>query len=198
LLRSTTLSAAQRGNGKEKNDIRKIYVMLTDKLFALAFADELEAEAPSTRKCLERFRMELTDYKPHERSMAMGYLALLVAEIPMWINVILKDGEIDFATFSHYQPKSTDDLLAHFEKNVADAKATLRQVQDGDLGKPFYFKQGGQLLMETTIRESLQSTINHLVHHRGQLTVYMRMNNIDVPAIYGPSADDRSFGQLQK
>ena len=172
--------------------------MLTDKLFALAFADELETEAPSTRKCLERFRMELTDYKPHERSMAMGYLALLVAEIPMWINVMLKDGEIDFATFSHYQPKSTDDLVAHFEKNVADAKVTLQQVQDGDLGKPFYFKRDGQLLMETTIRESLLSTINHLVHHRGQLTVYMRMNDIDVPAIYGPSADDRSFGQLQK
>lgn len=172
--------------------------MLTDKLFAQAFARELEAEAPSTRKCLERFRMELNDYKPHERSMPMGYLALLVAEIPMWVNVMIKDGEIDFATFNHYQPKSTDDLVAHFEKNVADATAALQKVADGDLTRPFYFKREGQLLMETTKRESMESAINHLVHHRGQLTVYMRMNDIDVPAIYGPSADDRSFGQLQK
>lgn len=172
--------------------------MLTDKQFALAFAEELEAEAVSTRKCLERFRMELHDWKPHERSMPMGYLALLVAEIPLWIDVIIRDGTIDFATFSHYQPKSTEDLVAHFEKNDAGAKTTLQQVADGDLSEPFYFKRDGQLLMQTTKRESLASTINHLVHHRGQLTVYMRMNNIDVPAIYGPSADDRSFGQLEQ
>jgi uncharacterized damage-inducible protein DinB len=171
--------------------------MLTDKQFALAFAQELEAEAASTKKCLERFRMELNDWKPHERSMAMGYLALLVAEIPLWVNVMIRDGEIDFATFSHYQPKSTEDLVAHFEKNVADARATLKQVADGDLERPFYFKRDGQVLMQTTKRESVASTINHLVHHRGQLTVYMRLNNIDVPAIYGPSADDRSHGQLQ-
>lgn len=171
--------------------------MLTDKQFALAFAEELETEAASTRKCLERFRMELNDWKPHETSMPMGYLALLVAEIPLWINVMINDGEIDFATFSHYKPGSTKDLVDHFEKNVAGAKATLQQVSDGDLAQPFYFKREGQLLLQITKKESLVSTINHLVHHRGQLTVYMRMNNIDVPAIYGPSADDRSFGQLE-
>lgn len=172
--------------------------MLTDKQFAFAFAAELEAEAGSTRKCLERFRMELQDWKPHDRSMPMGYLALLVAEIPLWIHIIIKDGQIDFATYSHYQPQSTDDLTAHFEKNVTAAKDTLQYVSDGDLSEPFYFKRGGQLLLKTTKRESLASTINHLVHHRGQLTVYMRMNNIDIPAIYGPSADDRSFGQLEQ
>jgi hypothetical protein len=79
--------------------------MLTDKQFAFAFAAELEAEAGSTRKCLERFRMELQDWKPHDRSMPMGYLALLVAEIPLWIHIIIKDGQIDFATYSHYQPQ---------------------------------------------------------------------------------------------
>jgi len=172
--------------------------MLTDKLFAESFIHELEAEAGSTRKCLERTKMELADYKPHERSMPMGYLALLVGEIPLWITAMLQGDEIDFATFQHYQPTSTDDLLAHFDQNVAGAKAALLQVNDGDLGSPFYFKRNGEVLMETTKRESMESTINHLVHHRGQLTVYMRLNDIDVPAIYGPSADDRSMGQLQK
>lgn len=172
--------------------------MITDKLFAEAFARELELEAGSTRKCLERTKMELADYKPHEKSMPMGYLALLVAEIPLWITVMVQGDEIDFATFKHYQPTSTDELLAHFDKNVADAKFALLRVEDGDLAKPFYFKTNGQLLMEINKREAMESTINHLVHHRGQLTVYMRLNNIDVPAIYGPSADDRSFGQLQK
>jgi len=172
--------------------------MLTDKQFALAFAEELEAEARSTRQCLERFRMELRDWKPHERSMPMGYLALLVAEIPLWIRIIIKDGEIDFAKYSHYEPQSTEDLTAHLETNLREAKDALQNVADGDLDEPFYFKRDGQVLLKTTIKESLASTINHLVHHRGQLTVYMRMNNIDVPAIYGPSTDDRSFGQLEQ
>jgi uncharacterized damage-inducible protein DinB len=171
--------------------------MLSDKQFASAFAAELDAETGSTRQCLERFRMELRDWKPHERSMPMGYLALLVAEIPLWIHIIIKDGEIDFATYSHYEPQSTEDLTAHFEKNVIAANEILKMVEDGVLDEPFYFKRDGQLLLKTTKKESLASTINHLVHHRGQLTVYMRMNNIDVPAIYGPSADDRSFGQLE-
>ena len=172
--------------------------MLTDKLFAEAFAHELEVEAVSTRKCLERTKMELKDYKPHEKSMPMGYLTLLVGEIPLWITAMLQDDKIDFATFKHYEPTSTEDLLAHFDKNVTDAIAALQQVAEGDLNKPFYFKRNGELLIEITRREAMESTINHLVHHRGQLTVYMRMNDIDVPAIYGPSADDRSLGQLQK
>jgi uncharacterized damage-inducible protein DinB len=172
--------------------------MLTDQLFAQAFADELEAEALSTRKCLERYRMDLSDWKPHETSMPMGYLALLVAEIPLWIRVMIGDGQIDFAKFSHYQPQSTADLVEHFDQNLADAKAILLSVADGDLNEPFYFKRDGQVLLQITKRESLASTINHLVHHRGQLTVYMRMNSIEVPAIYGPSADDKSFGQLQQ
>jgi len=173
--------------------------LIADRLFALAFAHELEVEAASTRKCLERFKWELMDYKPHEKSMQMGYLAQLVGEIPAWITLMINENAIDFVTYQHQQPKNTEEMVAFFDKNVKDAIAALLTIKDGDLDKkPFYFKRDGQTLMQTTKRESIESTINHLVHHRGQLTVYMRLNDIDVPAIYGPSADDRSFGQLEK
>jgi uncharacterized damage-inducible protein DinB len=167
---------------------------MEDTVFAKAFAEELEAEVPATHKCLERIPMELSDWKPHEKSMPMGYLALLVAEIPLWIAVILRDSEIDFANFKHYQPKTTEDLVQHFEKNVKDATEMLLKTSEGSLAEPFYLKSDGKVLMQSTKKESITSTINHLVHHRGQLTVYMRLNNIAVPSIYGPSADDKSFG----
>jgi len=173
--------------------------LIADRLFARAFAHELETEAASTRKCLERFKWELTDYKPHEKSMPMGYLAQLVGEIPAWITLMINDNKIDFATYQRQQPQNTVELVSFFDKNVKDAVAALQTINDGDLErKPFYFKHDGQTLLETTKRASIESTINHLVHHRGQLTVYMRLNDIDVPAIYGPSADDRTFGQLEE
>jgi uncharacterized damage-inducible protein DinB len=166
---------------------------MDDVTFAKAFAEELEAETPSTFKCLERIPPELFGWKPHEKSMPLGYLATLVAEIPLWITTMITRSEIDFATFKHIQPQSTQDLVNHFDDNVAAANDHLLQIHDGNLSEPFYLKRDGVVLMSTTKREAIESTINHLVHHRGQLTVYMRLNNIPVPAIYGPSADDRNF-----
>jgi uncharacterized damage-inducible protein DinB len=166
---------------------------MEDIAFARAFAEELQAEAPATRKCLERIPMELADWKPHERSMAMGYLALLVAEIPLWITTMLRDTEIDFATFAHYKPATTQDLVDHFDKNVKDAVGALMRVKEGELAEPFHLKSNGKVLFTSPKKEIITSTINHLVHHRGQLTVYMRLNDIAVPSIYGPSADDKGF-----
>jgi uncharacterized damage-inducible protein DinB len=166
---------------------------MDDVTFAKAFAEELEAETTSTLKCLERIPPELFGWKPHEKSMPMGYLATLVAEIPLWITTMITKPEIDFATFTHIQAKTTQDLVNHFDDNVAAANDHLLQVHNGNLAAPFYLKNGGTVIMSTTKREAIESTINHLVHHRGQLTVYMRLNDIPVPSIYGPSADDRSF-----
>ena len=166
---------------------------MNELLFAKAFAHELEAETWSTRKCLERIPMELSGYKPHEKSMELGYLALLVAEIPLWISHIIKKPEIDFATFQHYKPQTTDDLVDHFNANVEEAKSALLGVKEGELAETFYLKTNGQVLLSSTKQEQVESTINHMVHHRGQLTIYMRLNNIAVPSIYGPSADDKNF-----
>ena len=157
------------------------------------FLKELEAEAGATRKCLERIPMELSNWKPHEKSMALGYLALLVADIPRWITYIIEKGEIDFATYDHFHPKNTAELENHFEENLSGAKNALKNVSEDTLSKIFYLKNQGQVLFSSPVKENIGSSINHLVHHRGQLTVYMRLNNIPVPSIYGPSADDKSF-----
>ena len=162
-------------------------------LTAKDYLKELEAEAVASRKCLERIPLTLSDYKPHPTSMAMGYLALLVAEIPMWITYMIEQGEIDFATFKHAQPKNTDELVAHFDKNMEESRKALQNVSDEELQKPFYLKRDGKVLFTIPKIDNLGSTINHWVHHRGQLTVYMRMNEIPVPSIYGPSADDKQF-----
>ncbi len=157
------------------------------------FLSELEAEAPASRKCLERIPERLFTWKPHEKSMTMGYLALLVAEIPKWITQMVETSEIDFATFKHFEPNTTAELVKHFDENLKGAKISLQKVSDEELLKPFFLKNKGSILFSSPIIENIGTTINHLVHHRGQLTVYMRLNDIPVPSIYGPSADDKSF-----
>jgi len=157
----------------------------------LEYLTELESEVPATRKCLERIPMDLSEWKPHEKSMAMGYLSLLVAEIPKWITYIIEQSEIDLATFPHAKPQTTEELVRHFDENIEGAKKALRSVTHDERARPFYLKSNGQVLFTSPKQEITRSTLNHWVHHRGQLTVYMRLNNIPVPSIYGPSADDR-------
>jgi uncharacterized damage-inducible protein DinB len=159
--------------------------------FGKEYLDELEAEARATRKCLERIPENLFEWRPHERSMTMGYLALLVAEIPRWLTHMIEKSEIDFATFEHFKPNTTAELVAHFDENMKGAKKALQDVSNQGLEAPFHLKNQGQLIFSSPKKGNIWSSINHLVHHRGQLTVYMRLNNIPVPSIYGPSADDR-------
>lgn len=166
---------------------------MNDTIFAQAFAKELEMEATATQKCLERIPETLFGYKPHEKSMVLGYLAQLVAEIPLWISYMITNGDIDFVTFPHAKINTTQDLVDHFKENVAGAYESLGQVKDGDLDAPFSLKNNGQVLFTSNKRAMIENNINHMVHHRGQLTVYMRLNDIAVPSIYGPSADDRTF-----
>lgn len=157
------------------------------------FLKELEAEAEATRKCLERIPVNLFGWKPHEKSMPLGYLALLVAEIPKWVQHTVEKSEIDFATFEHFQPQSTAELVNHFDENLQAARDALRNASNEALAETFYLKNQGQVVFSSSKKESVGSSINHLVHHRGQLTVYMRLNEIPVPSIYGPSADDKAF-----
>jgi uncharacterized damage-inducible protein DinB len=162
-------------------------------IFGKEFLAELEAEVQATRKCLERVPETLYNWKPHEKSMNMGYLVLLVAQIPKWITHIIEISEIDLATFSNFQPKTTKELVDHFDENIAGAKNALKKVSDQELSTNFSLKGNGQLIFTSPKKENVGSTLNHWVHHRGQLTVYMRLNDIAVPSIYGPSADDRTF-----
>lgn len=157
------------------------------------FLKELEAEVMATRKCLERIPMSLFDWRPHDKSMQMGYLALVVADIPKWITTIVEEDEIDFAKWEKYNEDTFKNIVEYFDKNVVAAKNSLKNISDEKLQKMFFLKSAGKELMKDTKENNISSSINHLVHHRGQLTVYMRLNNIPVPAIYGPSADEREW-----
>ncbi len=161
--------------------------------WGIEFSKELEAEHRATRKCLEKIPMNLFDWKPHEKSMAMGYLTLLVAEIPNWITHMVEKSEIDLATYEHYMPKSNSELLNHFEENMKGARKALDDASNEALLESCFLKSKGQVIFTSSKKESVGSSINHMVHHRGQLTVYMRLNNLPVPSIYGPSADDKGF-----
>lgn len=159
----------------------------------MAFLKELEAESASTRKCVERIPVSLFDWKPHEKSMKLGYLTLICAEIPLWIWQMVETSEIDFAKFAHFQAASTAEMVRHFDENLVKARNALTNTSDEMLAETFYLKNNGQVLVSLPKSANIGPTINHLVHHRGQLTVYMRLNNLPVPSIYGPSADDKGF-----
>jgi uncharacterized damage-inducible protein DinB len=163
------------------------------KSLGLLFKHELETEVVSTRKCLERIPENLFDYKPHERSMPMNHLALIIADLPNWVAATVEDSEVDFATYKPVHPKTTAELVSHFENGLIKAYKALEKVTDEELSDLFYIKNNGATLSSSRKDDSIMSLINHLVHHRGQLTVYMRLNNILVPSIYGPSADDKTF-----
>ena len=160
---------------------------------AQEFLREMNVEAGATRKCLEQVPMENAAYKPHERSMEIGYLASMIADMPQWIHVIIDKGEIDFATYGATIAKSAENLVAHFDEQMEKARASLESFTEEMHDQPFELKQGGKLLYSTTKLESVSQSINHMVHHRGQLTVYLRLNGRPVPSIYGPSADEGGF-----
>ncbi len=154
---------------------------------------EFKSETAASRKCLDRIPADLFGWKPHEKSMNMGYLAFLVADIPRWIIDIIEKTEIDFATYNQIKFKNTAEMVSHFDNVVKGAEHSLSKLNNEILSKTFHLKNNGQILYSSPVKENLVQTLNHWVHHRGQLTVYMRLNNIPVPSIYGPSADDRRF-----
>lgn len=166
---------------------------MENNFLANLYARELQSEYTSTRKCLEKIPENLYSFKPHPTSMELGYLALLVAEIPLWIANIVKEGVIDFATYKRFQLTTSQALLQHYEESFKSAVQALQETTDDKLEDQFILQNSGQKLWSTSKKESISSTINHWVHHRGQLTVYMRLNEIPVPSIYGPSADDKTF-----
>jgi uncharacterized damage-inducible protein DinB len=162
--------------------------MLTDQ-----FIKELEAEAIATRKCLANITEDQFEFKPHLTSMNLGYLATLVAEIPLWITYMVKEGEIEFSTFRHQEIKTNAELVKAFDENLSGAVQALKNATEEQFNRIFELKHNGQLLYSQKVADYIGPTLNHWVHHRGQLTVYMRICGIKVPSIYGPSADDKQY-----
>lgn len=162
-------------------------------IIAAEYARELEAEARATYECLKEVPMDKFEWKPHEKSMNLGYLAQLVADMPRWIQYIIDESVINFETYPQFKGTTNAELTEHFDSSVKAAKKALANVTDEALKGTFELKQGENVLMSTPIDETISSTINHMVHHRGQLTVYLRLNEKTVPSIYGPSADSGGF-----
>jgi uncharacterized damage-inducible protein DinB len=157
---------------------------------------EFDQEMANTRKTLERVPDEKFPWKPHEKSGAMGWLAGHLANIPEWaVETITKDGFDMNPGGKGFQPppvpKTRRDLLELFDKNVAAARAALAKASDADLGKNWSFLNNGVTVFSMPRIACLRTWVmNHTIHHRSQLGVYLRLNNIAVPAIYGPSADE--------
>jgi uncharacterized damage-inducible protein DinB len=162
------------------------------------FAAQLEREAPLSRKALERVPEGRPDWKPHEKSMPLGYLSQLVATMPDWIAMTVRQDELDLNPpgGSGYKPPATDTrakLLAVHEEAVARGLEALRSTSDQHLATPWKLLVAGRVVMEKPRYEVIADTFTHLAHHRGQLTVYLRLNGAPVPSIYGPSADEARF-----
>ncbi len=156
--------------------------------------NEFTQEATNTRKMLERVPFEKRDYKPHEKSFPLGRLAAHVAELPAWITMAVKKDGLDFSDGSYQSPKpeSNADLLRVFDENVAAAKEALQSTDMEALMKPWTLRRGDHVLFTMPKIAVMRSfALNHLVHHRGQLSVYLRMNDVPLPSIYGPSADEK-------
>ncbi len=163
------------------------------------FLAELEREVPATRKMLERVDDPRSDWKPHPKSMPYGYLARLVATLPSWIVFTVNQESLDLKPvngpeYKSPEPENAAELVALFDKSVADAREALQATNDEHLMLPWKLLVAGnevhQAPRHVVLRDSVMS---HLAHHRGQLSVYLRMRDIAVPAIYGPSADEQRF-----
>jgi uncharacterized damage-inducible protein DinB len=160
---------------------------------------EFDEEMTATRRVLERVPDGKSSWKPHPKSMTLGRLATLVAELPGWtVNAITRD-ELDIMPPGGPPPKfealqSTARILELFDRNAAAARAAIAQAPDAEFQKPWAFKVGGRTVATNPKFTVYRRTVlNHLVHHRGQLTVYLRLNGAAVPAVYGPTADEPSF-----
>lgn len=161
------------------------------------FLDELDREAPRTRRVLEAVPTGKDDWKPHDKSMPLLRLAALVATMPSWVGLILKQDELDIrpAGGGQWSQPSHDQLIPSLDKAVADARAALSSVDDAFLqNTKWRLLAAGQLMQETPRHIVMRELHPHLAHHRGQLTVYLRLLGAKVPSTYGPSADDQTFG----
>ena len=159
---------------------------------------ELDREVGRSRRALENAPDGRSDWKPHERSMAFGYLAGMVATIPMWMAMIVRQDQLDIAPKDGGKrdwpsPRTSAEYIAALEKSAADARAALRATTEEHLQTHWQLLAGGKVVSDTPRHEMLRDTINHWAHHRGQMTVYLRLMGAQVPALYGPSADDTRF-----
>jgi len=159
---------------------------------------ELDREVDRSRWALKEIPEGKYDWKPHEKSMILGYLANMVATIPAWIALEIKQNELDVAPtdgskMEQKRMETSAEFVGALDKTASDARSLLQQTNDEHLLTPWRLLARGKVVMEAPRYVMIQDTINHWAHHRGQMTVYLRLLGAKVPALYGPSADDNQF-----
>lgn len=160
-----------------------------------ALLPEFDHEMGTTRRILERTPEAEFAWKPHDKSFSLGQLAGHLATIPHWVDAIVQNTVFDITAAGDTRPQSPESigkLLGDFDKNVASARAGIAGMTDGEFLVPWTFKSNGQTVFTLPRAAALRSFImNHLIHHRGQLTVYLRLKNVPLPSVYGPTADEQ-------
>jgi len=151
---------------------------------------EFDQEMATTRRLLERVPDDRYAWKPHAKSFSIGHLAQLLSWMPGWITTTLTSDSLDLSGGTGYSTEKVATLLEQFDKNVREARAALVATSDDDFAKPWSLKMGERVLMTMPRGVTTRQHINHLVHHRGQMSVYLRLLDIPVPSIYGPTADE--------
>ena len=160
---------------------------------AESIMQEFALEAGTTQKYMERLPDDKLAWKPHEKSMSLARLATHVAEIPSWIRIIVSSDELDLAAREPrpQELNSQKEIFDIFRAQVEDSKKALAGKNDQELMLPWKLKMGSQVILELPRAVALRSLVmNHFIHHRGQLSVYLRLSGVPVPATYGPSADE--------
>lgn len=151
---------------------------------------EFDEEMASTRRVLERVPDDDPDWKPHPKSFSVAHLAQLLAWMPGWIAQTLTSTELDLASGGGYSVESTKTLLRMFDENVREAREAIAAADDVDFDVPWSLKMKGEVLFTLPRGAVVRQHISHLSHHRGQMTVYLRMLDVPVPSVYGPTADE--------
>lgn len=162
-------------------------------MIANGFINELQYESISSRKILERVPTDKMDWKPHVKSMSFGQLAAHMAEIPGYISLVLTQDELDLANRNNAPAvaKNTEELLQIFDTKIAAALADLQECDDASMMQEWTLRHGEHVIFKLPRVAALRSfAFSHFIHHRGQLAVYLRLLDIPVPSIYGPSADE--------
>jgi len=160
-----------------------------------ALLPEFDHEMGSTRRVIERVPAADLGWAPHEKSFNMGKLAWHVSNIPNWIHATLDASVFDLASMGDdvrtKEPASVDDVLKAFDESVKKAREKIAEQTDSALLSPWTLKKDGQEMFTMPKISVVRSFVmNHIIHHRGQLTVYLRLRNVPLPALYGPSADE--------
>lgn len=155
-----------------------------------SFIDEFDQEMATTRRMLERVPSDKAEWKPHAKSFALGHLAQLISWMPGWITNVVQEPQLDLSKAGGYSFEKTEKLLEGFDRNVREARAALTGAADDVFAESWALTIGDTVLLKEPKRKVVRDTINHLVHHRGQLSVYLRLIDVPVPQIYGPTADE--------